>query len=120
MRTSNKRQPETTEWLQQSRQALDQIPLDASTRSALDAQRRQALRAQPAERFLRPAVLAGAFASLGALALAINLWRSPDQTAIQIDSIDAFEIISARDDLELYQNLEFYLWLEQQPDNGLG
>jgi anti-sigma factor RsiW len=102
------------------RQTLDDAPLDAATTRRLNAMRRKALEQAAKPAWFRHALPAAAFASISALAIAIVLMQSPPQTELAVDSIDAFEIISSNDELEMYQHLEFYLWLAEQSEPGLG
>ena len=102
------------------RHTLDQAPLDEATTQRLNAMRRKALAQADKPLWLRRAMPIAAFASIGVLAVAIVLLQRPLQSEPAFDSIDAFEIISSSDDLEMYQNLEFYLWLDEQMEFDLG
>jgi len=110
-------------------ESAERIPEDVRRR--LDAIRGQAMaRARSARRdteitnawfpWRMPrgfAVPAGAFASVGVLVTALTLFPSPQAPEVLPAALaeDGLLIASA-DELELYQNLEFYQWLA---DNGL-
>ena len=59
----------------------------------------------------RPAL---AVASLCVLVIAITLSMSPEEESGNLDFFESMDIITSRDDLEMYENLEFYLWLDEQ------
>ena len=68
--------------------------------------------------WLAPASTATAFASLAFVA--ITLWVqvdnfTPSSSATFIEDI---AVLSSPDDLELYENLDFYIWLEHQDSAG--
>ncbi|WP_127477780.1 hypothetical protein [Sulfurivermis fontis] len=103
----------------QVRAALDEsvANLDAVTRSRLAQARARAQRPQRQRRYwwlpLGGAVLASLFAAM--------LWLG--QPALlpgtAVDSATDFELLTASEDLELYQELDFYHWLaEEEPHAG--
>lgn len=55
-----------------------------------------------------------AFASICALAVAISLSLPPADDINGMVNIDSFEIITSNDSLEMFENLEFYLWLDDE------
>ncbi len=96
--------------------------LDGATLSRLNQARQSALRsttrARPA-RWALPATLATACA----LALAIGLWPRllPDAVPVpttQASSAEDFPMLAGGDELELYEELDFYAWLDAQPASG--
>ena len=95
------------------KQSLDQQPLDQQTQQALNQARMSALQPQTQSslfsRYAKPTL---AFASLAAIAIVITLTIQHQTEEFNIDNIEAFEILSHNDDLELYENLEFYVWLD--------
>ena len=114
------------------RQRLDEDveALDDATLSRLRQARRLALAAaRPPNRpgggkiwpGSRPAgdglVPAGAFASVFATALALTLMvAEPDNGLVR--AVDDLELFTVGEDLELYENLEFYQWLEDREQAG--
>lgn len=97
------------------KQTLDQQTLDSDTTRRLKQARALAL--QPTQAWWRTsyAVPAMALASLVSISLVLNLQLNQETSGITQDSIEVFELLSDRDDIELYENLEFYVWLDQQP-----
>jgi len=87
--------------------------LDAASRSRLNRARQQALAAHTRR---RPAwssswALGGVAASLGVMVLAFALWQG--QPAEQpYDALSDLELLTASDQIELYEELEFYEWLD--------
>jgi hypothetical protein len=104
------------EWLDRVRAQLDADAgaLDAASASRLNRARQRALAERPRARWLRIAV--PAFALAGAFALAVPLLRAP-LPAPQADSAEAFEVLVADDSLALYEDLEFYAWLDAEQEN---
>ena len=102
-------------FIQKIRQTLDQHAVDASTRQQLAEARQSVLEPRPAMWRMSYAIPAMAMASVITITLMITMQLSDPVTSIQPDSIETFEILTSRDDLELYENLDFYLWLDQQP-----
>ena len=114
--------PEEQALAERAKSTLDQSAqdLDAATCSRLNRARQAALAAAPSGR--RPIALlwpAFATASALALALAVVLVRRPESVdpGLPIAAED-FDVIAAQDSLELYENLEFYAWLDAQPADG--
>ncbi len=94
----------------------DAEALDEATRLRLRAARLRALDAlgERAPRGIRRG-LAAAGAGLGALALvtAVSRWsREPARDLAFGDALDDVEILGAADALELYEDLDFYRWLD--------
>jgi len=128
--------PETTDPLQyRIRQALDESAdnLDAATRSRLRQARQQALQ-QPAgwrqlvagwynrlqtvaTSVLLPVKAIGALAGVTLLALWLVFWRQ-DELPVWPPTSGELETMVTSADLELYQQLDFYLWLEQNRKEG--
>jgi hypothetical protein len=97
------------------KQTLDQQTLDADTRQKLAQARAQAL--QPAQPWWRLNYLVPAMvmASVLAVVLLLNVQPGDQATDYRADSIESFELLSSSDDIEMYQDLDFYIWLEQEP-----
>jgi len=64
-------------------------------------------------RWLAPASAMTTFATIGFVA--ITIWAQPDivtQPSFQNTIIDDIAVLNSQDDLELYENLDFYIWLD--------
>ena len=123
--------PEYPEWTQKTKALLDTsaLDLDAATLSRLNRARRAALeqRHRPSLRWLLPTGLASACMLM--LALGVWLTRAPqhrDATSAHTSKMavslqpDDLDMVSGNDNLDLYQNLEFYAWLDAQDRDGDG
>lgn len=99
------------------KQTLDQQPLDQNIQQQLNQARQEALNPSPLSpvtlfsRYAKPVV---AFASLAVIAIALVLNIQPATPELDTDNIEAFEMLSNSDALELYENQEFYLWLDEE------
>jgi hypothetical protein len=62
-------------------------------------------------------VPAGAFASVVATAVALTLMVSEPGNNVARE-VDDLELLTAGEELELYENLEFYLWLPDREQTG--
>lgn len=94
--------------------------LDAKTRARLRAARRAAFAQAPAPRVFSPRWLvpAGAVAALAVVA-ALGLWWTPPAAPPPMAaSVEEAELLFATDNLELYQNLDFYKWLAAKERSG--
>lgn len=90
--------------------------LDANTLSKIRQIRAQAVdRAADKQAhglFSRPRFLAGSLATVCVMVLAVVvLLNSP--TSVNSVPLDDLELISSSDNLELFEDLEFYEWLEE-------
>ncbi len=90
--------------------------LDAATRARLGAARTEALAALRAPRPLwarrRALVVAAAFGA-AVLAFGASWWmRAPSGPLSFGDDVDDVDILAGTDDLEMYDDLEFYRWLD--------
>lgn len=106
--------PDNQEMINKLKQVLDKQELDKDIQQRLSNARYQALQQpQPSfsSRYATPMV---AFASICALAIAITLSLTPVEKPTGIDNIETFEIFTSNDSLEMYENLEFYLWLDEE------
>ena len=105
-------------------ESVDQLDFD--TLGRLEIARRRALSeaAKPGKRWWRPLgferdwlVPAGAFASIVATVLALTLMVS-DPGGQSLEVLDDIELLTAGEDLELLENLEFYQWLPDLEQTG--
>ena len=95
------------------RAILNRHGVDATTREELRSARRAALEPAPAPKprgWIPAAAAAGIFLALGAL----FVYRSIDPPAVPGDAIEDLVVIGGEAELELLEDLEFYLWLEQE------
>lgn len=105
-------------WLNSVRQELDASArdLDAATLSRLNRARQAALAEVGHKRRSWRIWMPGLVAALG-LSLAIGLWLRPStQTATPelSDPAQDFAMLASPDDLKMYDDLEFYAWLDAQ------
>jgi hypothetical protein len=118
-------------WISQTRKLLDESAdgLDAATLSQLNRARQAALssaRPRPAQRWFLPAGLVSACVLL----LAVAAWHpyAPQGEArlpalpltSGASSTGDIDLVSSDDSLELYQDLEFYAWLDAQDQGSDG
>jgi hypothetical protein len=93
--------------------------LDAATRSRLTQARYRALEERPAvrDRGWRWLVPAGAIAAT-ALVAWFTVWQAPiGNVAVETASLNDLEILLGEEDIEMLdEELEFYGWLEEQPE----
>lgn len=108
----------------ETRQAADD--LDMATRSKLNQARQQALTQLDKPAWRRGAILAPAGAMAAALLVAVIWLQATPPTTNPViqaeltdnDKAQDMEILLAGDDLALYADLEFYLWLEAESNAG--
>ena len=62
-------------------------------------------------------VMVGGFAAATAAAVALFFWMSPSPQPLPTGHVEDLEIITAKERLDFYQNIDFYRWLET---NGNG
>ena len=93
--------------------------LDGATRSRLTQARYRALGEQARERdrrWLATLVPAGAVAATAVLAWLV-VWQPPPTEVVQEAALGDLEILLGEEDLEMLdEELEFYGWLEEQPE----
>jgi len=110
---------------QHTKRAFDQsvAALDAATRSRLTQARHRALEQLPPRRAgLRAALVpAGALAATAIVAWLLVWQLPPGQTAVRETPLVDLEILLGEEDLEMLdEELEFYGWLEEQPEFSAG
>ncbi len=129
---SNTSRDNDAQLIERIRRRLDEDVdrLDNATLSRLEQARRRALAAaaQPQRPWWRmtwlasrPAgdwlVPAGAFASVVATAVALTLMVVEPGNRLAREA-DDLELLTAGEELELYENLEFYQWLQDREQTG--
>ena len=96
--------------------------LDAATRSKLNQARQRALAEldRPAFSLVRVPLPQAAVAAIAVAAVSSFLFLrggvSPVEPAVDFASASDIEILLAEDDMEFLEELEFYAWLEEQPE----
>ncbi|MDH3386744.1 MAG: hypothetical protein OEN02_02475 [Gammaproteobacteria bacterium] len=99
--------------LQQAiKKTLDRQATDPETRNALRAARIAALAGETRGGIPRW-VSATAFASLAMVAVAVLIGRGIDDIEMLQLPADELVVISSDDELELFEELEFYVWFDQ-------
>lgn len=117
-----------------ARAALDESidVLDGDTVARLASARRRALGDRPPyadgllgveRRRSRPALVAagGLLAATLALAIGVSWWTRSSAELAAVESPEALEdleLLAANEELDLYENLEFYEWLEADGATG--
>lgn len=101
------------------RQHMDQSTdaLDTSIIERLAAGRRQALEQtvqEPPKRTRTPVTGLGLAASVAMVAVLSTFFTGNDTTTGPTPEAEALELMAAEEPLALYEDLEFYLWLEEQ------
>ena len=96
------------------RLALDESAdsLDANTLSKIRQIRSRAVEKAEARHVNWPGIISGALATACVMVFTVMiLLQSP--TTLQPVPIDDLELLSSSEDLELFEDLEFYEWLEE-------
>ena len=93
--------------------------LDAETRSKLTQARYRALEEQAAtrDRGWRSSLVPAGTVAATALVAWLVVWTTPVTDPVQTESLGDLEILLGEEDLEMLdEELEFYGWLEAQPE----
>ena len=95
-------------------ETLDRQEVDGSTRDALRQSRKLALEASSDHRWsIRVPAFAIAAVVIAGIGVAL-LYPAIDEEQIPASAFDDLVVIDSEDELELFEELEFYVWLEQQ------
>lgn len=86
--------------------------LDAAALSRLNRDRHAALEATRGNRLGAWGRWLPATGIAAALLVSVIVMRGPDTLTLPADSVADFEILLEADSLEMYEELEFYSWLE--------
>lgn len=117
---------------QRSRELFDDsvANLDARTRSRLNQARQAALdaaRGPAAASPMRWLLPVGSAAALGLVTLTtVQFMRSGNEAPVMEEStvvastMDDLEILTSSDELEMLKDVDFYAWLETQPEGAAG
>ncbi len=98
--------------LDASTENLDDGTLRRLRRGRLDAL--EAARAGHQPFFLPRWVTAGGVATVAVLGVAASVWLSSSRPALPEKQVEDLEIITAKEQLDLYADLEFYRWLAEK------
>ena len=60
---------------------------------------------------LRRWIMVGSFAAATAATVALFFWMSPSPQPLPTGRVEDLEIITAKERLDFYQNIDFYRWL---------
>ena len=115
---SDPKQPEHA-FLQRVKTALDahEAQLDANTLRDLRLARHKALESlQKPRRLWQPVALVAVAASVAVVAISLHVLQP--KMPITAPGMEDMALISASDEFDLYENLDFYQWLEQEKHNG--
>jgi hypothetical protein len=112
-------------WTERIRQQLEHSTrdLDAATLSRLNQARQAALQAAPRPK-PRPWLWPASLATACTLALAVAIWPRLLPPAVvppaAATAPEDFPILAGEEQLDLYQDLDFYAWLDAQSSSGPG
>jgi hypothetical protein len=110
--------------LEKARQSLlaSEDRLDAATLSRLREARAKALEAADARSrgFFRIPdwMRVGAFATAAAAVMVFAIWVDPPKPELPVKAVDEFEMVLYADNLDLYEDMDFYEWLADVGNNG--
>ena len=111
-------------FLEKARQSLlaAEDRLDAGTLSQLRDARVRAVEAADARGrgFFRIPnwMRAGAFATAVAAVMVFMIWVDPPRPELPVKSLDEFEIVLYADNLDIYEDMDFYEWLAGAGNGG--
>ncbi len=98
-----------------TRQAIEHINISDNERAQLAHARQRALSTPKPSllQHIRPTVMvyASLFLTIGIITFSM-LGTAPDSLPITQSLNDEFMLISSQDAIEMYQNLDFYIWLD--------
>jgi len=90
--------------------------LNGEVERRLRQTRYRALEVRP--RPFRWLVPASGFAAVSVVALAISLWWAQPSRHAPVQNVEDLEILASGENLELFDDLEFYHWLAEQHPGG--
>ena len=102
------------------KQALDQSSdtLDGKTLSRLRQARTKALESPYKPNYFSHWGPVAAAASVSALAIGLWLYQPTQENHTMMANLEDLELLAAQEDIEFYEDLDFYLWLESQESQG--
>lgn len=95
--------------------------LDDRTAARLRAMRLKAVESAEGRRgwFRHPRWFAvGGLATVAAVVLAVGLWVTERPRESTVATADDIEIVAAQEQMQLYEDMEFYRWLAAQENGG--
>jgi hypothetical protein len=113
-----------TRFLEEARQGLlaAEGRLDDATLSRLREARAKAVEAADARGrgvFRIPNWMrAGAFATAAAAVMVFAIWVDPPKPELPVKSLDEFEMVLYADNLDIYEDMDFYEWLADIGNGG--
>jgi len=63
-------------------------------------------------------IQAGALSTLGVAITLLVIWLHSHQTTYSFNNPEDFEIVSSQDQMEMYEDLDFYTWLAASDSRG--
>jgi len=91
--------------------------LDAATARRLQTARSKALENRPQRQFVP---WAGGLALASVTALAVGLWwQQPQDLLADSSDFEDLELLASTEDMSLYEDLDFYLWLAEQEETSI-
>ncbi|MEP6511929.1 MAG: hypothetical protein ABJB02_10070 [Dokdonella sp.] len=118
--------PRNQPWVERALELLDQsaASLDAATLSRLNRTRQAALVQRRRNAGLGWLIGAGLAGATLALLLAFGITHhhalSPAVAPLALEQGAEVDVVVAEDNLELYENLDFYAWLDAEQQDGDG
>ena len=61
---------------------------------------------------------AGAFATVVAAVMVLTIWMEPPKQELPVKSVDEFEIVLYEENMDLYEDMDFYEWLVEAGNGG--
>ena len=119
----NDDQQNTADFLHKLSDILDQSveEMDASTKARLRDARREAVAASEEKSYAAWLMPVGSLAAAATVAvLTVSLWMTPPDEGVnaQLSPLEDFALLSDSESLEFYQDLDFYLWLDDEQKAG--
>lgn len=113
------REDEDRQLTARARDMLDQRleELDEETIGRLRAARRKALRGLSPRR-PRWIVMGGWAAAAASFLLVVALWNTSNRVLEAPGIFEDLELLSTREDMEFIEDLDFYLWLDDEQQTG--
>ena len=116
-------QRDTTDFLNKLSNSLDQSveEMDVSTQAHLRAARHEAVAASEVQSLPAWLMPVGSLAAAATVAvLTVSLWMVPPDGGVdaQLPPMEDFALLSDSEGLEFYEDLDFYLWLDEEQKAG--
>ena len=120
---TNMTKKNTTDFLHKLSHSLDQSveEIDVSTQARLRAARREAVAASEVQSHPAWLMPVGSLAAAATVAvLTVSLWMVPPDEGVdaQLPQMEDFALLSDSEGLGFYEDLDFYLWLDDEKKAG--